>query len=380
MSVRKVITSKGEVKWEVRVYENGRGSKRVRRRFDRKIDAEDCLFQFEKQQEQKQQNPFQQSTFEGRTFLEESEYWLQDARLRSSPGHLKRVEGILGEFNSKFLNLQILKITPEFISKFQNEERMRGRAGATVDRKVSCVVAVLNHSVKHRRIPMNPAFGIRKLQKALPEMQFWDKEEATSFLQKMNEKYPKGSQSRWVYLVYLLALNTGMRAGEIWGLKVMDLSKDGKVIFVRRQLNNITREFTLTKSKKARSVPLNSTLNEELKFWIQQERIPIEGTIFRNEQGGPVFHDNFSDRKFEKDVKEWGGRRIRFHDLRHTATTLLIACGVDIKTVKEICGHADIKTTMNYIHMVPGNLDRVSQLFSVLPGSENEPNNVIKFG
>ncbi len=125
---------------------------------------------------------------------------------------------------------------------------------------------------------------------------------------------------------------------------------------------------------------MNPTLNEELKGWVRQERISIEGTIFRNEQGGPVFHDNFSDRKFEKDVKEWGGRRIRFHDLRHTATTLLIACGVDIKTVKEICGHADIKTTMNYIHMVPGNLDRVSQLFSVLPRSENEPTNVIKFG
>ncbi len=109
---------------------------------------------------------------------------------------------------------------------------MRGRAGATVDRKVSCVVAALNHSVKHRRIPMSLAFGIRKLQKSLPEMQFWDKEEAMSFLQTMNEKYPKGTKYRWVYLVYLLALNTGMRAGEIWGLKVMGLSKNGKVIFV----------------------------------------------------------------------------------------------------------------------------------------------------
>lgn len=249
MSIKKVITSTGEVKWEVRPYENGRGSKRVRRRFDRKIDAENCLFQFEKQQEQRQNNPFQQSTFEGRTFQIESEYWLQDVRLRSSPGHIKRVEGIVSEFNLKYANLALQKLTPEFISKFQNEEKMRGLAGATIDRKVSCILAILNHSVKHRRIPLNPAHGVGRLQKALPEMQFWDKEEATSFLQKMNEKYPKGSKDRWVYIVYLLAMNTGIRAGEIWGLKAMDLSKDGKVIFIRRQMNNITREFTLTKSK-----------------------------------------------------------------------------------------------------------------------------------
>ncbi len=381
MSIKKVNHRNGEMKWEVRTYENGRGSKRIRRRFDKKIEAEEFLFELEKELEQKERNPFQQNSFEGRTFKEESDYWFQDLKLRSSPGHTKRVAGILSEFQNKFPDLKILEVTPEFISKFQNEEKMRGLASATVDRKVSVVQSILNHSVKHRRIPMNPAFGIRKLQRALPEMQFWDKDEAISFLQKMNEKYPKGQKDRWVYIVYLLALNTGIRAGEIWGLKTMDVSKDGKVIFVRRQLNNITREFTLTKSKKARPVPLNPALLQELRDWIFQEGIPTEGTIFRNEHGGPVFHDNFADRRFEKDVKDWGGRRIRFHDMRHTATTLLIAAGVDIKTVKEICGHSDIKTTMNYIHLVPGNLERVSQLFSLQPAeSEESSKNVLKFG
>jgi integrase len=380
MSVKKLVGKNGEVQWEVRMYEDGRGSKRVRRRFEKRIEAEEFLFELQKELEEKEKNPFQQNSFEGRTFQDESDYWVQDLLLRGSPGHIKRVQGILSEFKTKYADLPILKITPEFISKFQNEERMKGLTTATVDRKVSVIQSILNHSVKHRRIPMNPAQGIRKLQKGLPEMQFWDKEEATSFLQKMNDKYPKASKERWVYLVYLLALNTGMRAGEIWGLKVMDISKDGKMIFVRRQLNNITREFTLTKSKKARSVPLNPTLHLELRDWVQQERIGTDQTIFKNDHGGPVFHDNFADRRFMKDVKDWGGRRIRFHDLRHTATTLLISSGVDIKTVKEICGHSDIKTTMNYIHLVPGNLDRVSQMFSVLPETEEKSGNVLKFG
>jgi site-specific recombinase XerD len=53
--------------------------------------------------------------------------------------------------------------------------------------------------------------------------------------------------------------------------------------------------------------------------------------------------------------------------MRHTATTLLISSGVDLKTVKEICGHADIATTMNYVHMVSGAIEKVALNFSITP-------------
>ena len=76
---------------------------------------------------------------------------------------------------------------------------------------------------------------------------------------------------------------------------------------------------------------------------------------------------HFAKRVYIADLKKWGGREIRFHDIRHTATTLLIANGVDIKTVKEICGHADIATTMNYVHMISGSINKVAQTFSVAP-------------
>ena len=379
MSVKKITNQQGEVRWEVRIYENGRGSKRSRKRFERKIDAENFLFEFEKKQNERQKNPFSLTTFEGKTFATEADYWLLDVKLRGSPGHIKRVQGVLRDFLPKYGNWSLEKFTPEFFSKFQQELKSRNLSNSTVDREVGILISVLNHSVKHRRIPFNPSVGIRKLMRGTPEMQFWDQKEAKDFLRVMSEKYPKDSLERWVYLVYLLALNTGIRAGEIWGLKPMDLSYESKVIYVRRQLNNLTREFTLTKSKKARAVPLNATLMMELKHWIESQRVPSESTIFQSESGGPVFHDNFSDRRFLKDLKFWGGRRIRFHDLRHTATTLLISSGVDIRTVKEICGHSDIKTTMNYIHLIPGNLEKVSQIFSVLP-DEPATAKVLQFG
>ena len=84
-----------------------------------------------------------------------------------------------------------------------------------------------------------------------------------------------------------------------------------------------------------------------------------------NELRNPVCHENFMKRQFLVDVKAWGGRSIRFHDLRHSATTMMIAGGIDLKTVKEICGHADIATTMTYVHLISGAVERVAQVFSV---------------
>ncbi len=109
---------------------------------------------------------------------------------------------------------------------------------------------------------------------------------------------------------------------------------------------------------------------------VLKNRIESHETIFRNKKGNPFDHDHFKNRIFAKDIKRWGGRVIRFHDFRHTATTLMIANGVDLKTVKEICGHKDISTTMNYVHLVSGAIEKVAMNFSILPKSEKNNRNL----
>ena len=66
-------------------------------------------------------------------------------------------------------------------------------------------------------------------------------------------------------------------------------------------------------------------------------------------------------------MKLWNGRQIRFHDMRHTAITLMIANNVDLKTVKEIAGHTETNTTMGYAHLVGGSVERVSDMFGIGP-------------
>jgi integrase len=377
MSVQKIKTETGETKWVARVYSNGRGSKRVSRRFDRKADADEFLQNYKTELTQRKRNPFKVSEFSERTFGEEAEVWIENVKMRYSPSYHLRAGQFLNELKKTYWNIQLARMTPEVISDIQRIEKLRGVEDGTVNRKIQVVIAILNFAVRQRRIPFNPAQGYTKLREQQKESRYWTTEEATEFLTEMDFKYPRGSEKRWVYAAYLLALNTGLRGGEIWGLKPDDLSTSSQRISVRRQFDLVAQTMRPTKNRKPRVVPCSIALLDELKEISEVSRTktkiearsakPYEGTVFQNHMGLPVDHQNFVNRHFHPDVKKWGGTRIRFHDLRHTATTLMIANGVDIKTVKEICGHADISTTMNYVHLVASALDKVPELFSLAP-------------
>lgn len=143
------------------------------------------------------------------------------------------------------------------------------------------------------------------------------------------------------------------------------------LLHIQRQFNTVIRDFGPVKGKKPRYVPCNSILRDELKRLIQKDRLSHDQTFFHTETGTPIDHDNFTDRYFEKDVAGAGVKRIRFHDLRHTGTTLMIAGGLDVKTVKEICGHIDISTTMRYVHLLGDSIRNVARTYSVTPSAES---------
>ncbi len=72
--------------------------------------------------------------------------------------------------------------------------------------------------------------------------------------------------------------------------------------------------------------------------------------FFVTEEGNLVGHDNFQ-RRFQKALEPWGGKAIRFHDLRHTTATLVISSRIDLRTVQELLGHANLSTTQIYTHI-----------------------------
>jgi integrase len=375
MSIRKIKLNTGDV-YEVDLYSDGRGSSRIRRRFKKKIDAHAFIQNYQAETLQFKRTGQSLNLLEEVRFEDEANFWLESSRHHFSPAHLKRVEGILKEIFPRFGHLTLDHFTASYLTMFQKELKSRRQSNSTVNRKIEVITAILNHSVRNRRIPYNPAVGFKKLSGAKEEISFWEQKEAQSFLSFMEARYPLNSAKRWIYVAYLTALNTGLRAGEIWGLKPIDLVEGGDTLFIRRQFNRVTRDFDLIKGKRnsksrslSRHVPCNEYLRDEVLNLINQNQIQNDETIFMTLARTPVDHDKFQ-KIFKADLKAWGGKVIRFHDMRHTATTLLIASGVDLKTVQSICGHEDIKTTMNYVHLIGDRIKEVAKNFSIRPENQ----------
>jgi integrase len=364
MSIKRVNIKGGDTRWEVYSPINGRSSSRMRRRFSTKKEAEDFLAQFRSQRLSVPSSSTVKS-LEEVEFKDEAQYWLGVRGPRFSPGHQMSAKLIMNKFVEEFGNWKLHRFNPITLTQIQSRLMEQGLSSATVNRKMSMILAVLNLSVKHRRIPLNPSTGFEKLREVREEVKFWEHKEALSFLEFASRTYPLGSKNRWIYVVYLLALNTGLRSGEIWGLQPQDIVENDEVIFVRRKFDQAIRDYGPPKGKKPRRVPCNEALRRELLMHIESMKTQPSNPVFVGSCGRPRDHRSFVKRRFESDLRHWGGRFIRFHDLRHTATTLMIKDGIDLKTVQEICGHQDVSTTMGYAHLVKSSIQDVARRFQL---------------
>ena len=148
----------------------------------------------------------------------------------------------------------------------------------------------------------------------------------------------------------LLALNTGLRRGELFGLSWSDINLRERLLTV--QAGN-------AKSRKARHVPLNDEAHDVLTRWKKQGS--GKGLVFPSAEGGRLGNIN----KSWKGVAMAAGLVVdddddadnfRFHDLRHSFASRLVMAGVDLNTVRELLGHSDIAMTLRYAHLAPAKL------------------------
>jgi len=133
----------------------------------------------------------------------------------------------------------------------------------------------------------------------------------------------------------MVALNTGMRKGEIFKLKWQNVDFDRREIRIPE-----------SKSGRERKIPINSNLYHEL--YGQRLQDGQNEYVFVNPGTGEPYVD--IKRSFDTACKRAGVEDLRFHDLRHTFATRLARRGVDLVLVKELMGHASIVTTQRYLH------------------------------
>jgi integrase len=146
--------------------------------------------------------------------------------------------------------------------------------------------------------------------------------------------------------LFLFALHTGARAGEQRAVEWGDIDWRNKSVRFRRAI--VDGKVGPTKSGKERSVPLTPTLEAALKA-IRHLRGPL---VFCNPDGSALTLWQLHDR-FQYVSRRAGLRQIRWHDLRHTFASQLVAAGVPLLQVQAWLGHATINMTMRYAHLAP---------------------------
>lgn len=175
-----------------------------------------------------------------------------------------------------------------------------------------------------------------------------------------------------------VAIFTGMRRGEIVGLKWGDIDFQNQKIHVKRSIYKPKDGKAQEKEPKSKYGIRTISIPEQLcktlvAYRAQQDRhISFLGDAWKNldyvftEEDGYVMNPQTPTKQFSHFLKRHGIRHLKFHGLRHTSATMLLANGCDIKTVSTRLGHADIDTTNIYVHALESTDRKAAQTFDYL--------------
>lgn len=220
----------------------------------------------------------------------------------------------------------------------------------------------LGDAVKWNNLPRNVAAFAdppKMRQSGDKEMGTWNAQELRAFLDFISEDR--------LYPAFYLDANTGMRRGEVLGVRWTDIDLDKGALSVRQTLLCVDYELEFGTPKTARGrrqIALDKGTVTILKAWKKrqlEERIAIgggyhdeHGLVFTKVDGSPLHPDLFSQ-TFDRLVSKSGLPRIRLHDLRHTHATMALQANVPVKVVSERLGHASVAITLDvYSHVLPG--------------------------
>jgi integrase len=266
--------------------------------------------------------------------------------------------------------VKLKTLTPAHVRSLYREKLEAGLSPRTVRYIHTTLHKALKQAVMDGLIPRNVTEAVKPPQPTREEMHPLTPEQAKVLLQTAHETGDR------LEALYVLAIHTGLRQGELLGLKWDDVDLEDGSLQVRRTLA-ITKSgpvFSFPKTAGSRrSVKLTSKATEALKSHLERQLAEIDrvgslwspgdadGLIFASETGEPLDRRAVTKQKFKPLLRRAGLLEIRFHDLRHTCATLLLTRNVNPKIVSEMLGHATIAITLDtYSHVLPNMRDHAA--------------------
>jgi integrase len=254
--------------------------------------------------------------------------------------------------------LLVTDIRRGHINQFGGDLITAGRGAVTVRRILAVLTTILNGAVKDELISANPALGADRPALADSTVRIWEPEHVRIFLQRCGQ--------RRLGALYETAVLTGLRRGELCGLRWSDVDLVARKITVRRSRVSVrgkVLEQATTKTRAGlRTVPLSDAAVGALLSWqlrqaeeaeAAQEAWHTEGHVFTMEDGRAI-DPSYVTRLFS--ILRRQGEELpplSFHGLRHCAAPLMLASGADIAVVSKLLGHASVAITADvYGHLV----------------------------
>jgi integrase len=262
------------------------------------------------------------------------EYLELHSKLKKSYDTDCKIAGLLKKF---FGDKHLCEITSLDVEKFKSQ-RSKEVSPATVNRALAVLKSMFNRAIVWGKATNNPCRAVKLFKENNQRMRFLEEGEIKKLI---------SSSCFHLKPIIILALNTGMRKGEILGLKWVDVDFKRGIIYLYDTKNGENRE-----------IPLNASAKKTLE---EVRRHPDSPYIFCN-KAGEAYGD--IKKSWLTAVKNAGIIDFHFHDLRHTFASHLVMAGVDLNTVRELLGHKSLEMTLRYSHLSPAHKKNAVDLLS----------------
>jgi integrase len=245
-----------------------------------------------------------------------------------------------------------LAANPKWSNARAKQETARMKPGIrTINKALTLLVMLLNYASKHQWVDSNAAEHVERLSDTRPpdEQAIDGNILSPDEIRRLLDAMPEGAYR----MIVQTAAFTGARQSELLGLQWGDIDWASRKAHIRRAWRE--GRMTLPKTRNStRRIDLPEFLVHELKKW--KLRCPTSelDLVFPNESGRPLSHSNLLSRGLYPALRRAGLRRVRFHDLRHSYASMMLASGADIVRVSRLLGHASPTVTLNiYAHQLP---------------------------
>lgn len=303
------------------------------------------------------------------------ESYLVTARKNLRPRTWTRYEQLARVHTGAIARVPLARLGPQHLEQLYAQRLEAGSAPRTVRNVHAFLHKAIGQATTWGLLPRNVVDLVSAPRAGQRDMVTLDEHQARAFL--------ASAAGERLEALFVLALSTGMRQGELLALRWSDVDLEHASAHVQQSVQFVRGGgwvFTAPKTKKSRrKVELTAAAVAALRRHRTQQlqdRLATAGgwedlgLVFANELGRPMSGRNLAQRSFTRILEAARLPAIRFHDLRHTAATLLLGRGVHPKVVSEMLGHATIAITLDlYSHVIPTMQREAASVFdSILAG------------